>query len=319
MKLRIVFFIGISLLLLTGLSFVVKQAANQPPTEQQDAIVYLPIVPTSNNRLVVEATVDGGKSGYFALDSGGSSKLLIDSAFFYKNVDTSGLVEVRPRGKMYYWHTYYEGNVNVSIGYHSFNVSHIEVREWLPVHDGSNIVGIIGEEPFLDKITVINFQENKIAFVDSLQIDSSYHAIPFLRYAGLVEGAKNQRFISIGGFSDKKGNKKSGKFSFDTGNGLTGVLLQSSFADDLDLSTKRVDDLKETSFLRWEEDLIIGNDLLATKVPVRRYRKDAVDIFSEHKESNGLIGMPLLKRYNIIADYKNDVLYLKPINIFYQE
>ena len=281
----------------------------------QDSIKYMPFTSASGLTIVVKATFDSNKSGDFILDSGGGITLVIDSSFFYENVDATNLVQVIPRGNMYYWRTYYEGDINVSIGYHQFKVSRIEVRSWTTPHDGDeNIKGIIGEAAFLNKITVINMEKSEIAFVDSIIVDSTYHAIPLHKPLNETKKhLKHQRYVQIGGFTDKKGNKKSGSFLFDTGNARTGIVLKTSFAANLDFSKNKVEHLVESGYYRWYQNVMIDNRFEATKVPIRRVSSKIFDEYERLVHGDGLLGMPLLQRYNIIADYKNDILYLQPI------
>ena len=106
---------------------------------------------------------------------------------------------------------------------------------------------------------------------------------------------------------------------FNTGSTLTGITLKTSFVADIDLSKHKVDNLPLSGHYRWYQDVTIGDYHTATNVPIRCVSNKTLDKSESPKDGDGLLGIPLLKRYNIIADYKNNVLYLQPIKNTYIE
>ena len=274
---------------------------------------YLPIA-NDRDRISVKATVMNCPDAYFRLDTGTNGRIIIDSTFFYKNIDTTNLKRVSPKYKMYYWRTYYEGNIPVKIGNNVFYYKRVEVNNQRRHYSNLNydLIGLIGEEAFLNKISVIDFDKNEIAFFDSITIDSTYYAIPLYSLNENLHHNRNQKFINVEGFKTKNGNKKKAYFLFDTGCGQYAIMMKTSFAKDLKLPAKR-ETLHGTreSHYRWGIDSLALGAVKMYHVPVRSVTKDSFDYFEALEGGDGLFGMPLIRRFNIILDYKKNVLYLK--------
>jgi hypothetical protein len=276
-------------------------------------IAFIPLIedPNPYNLIKVNAKVNNSKQAPFILDSGtAGSIIVIDSVFFYNNVDTANLIRVKPKFSMYYWQAFYDGKILVCIGEHKFYVSHIEVCNMKRFYSYDEIYGLIGEDIFLNKITLIDFDENKIAFVDTLTVDSVYKKMPLFppRVLSKSKNTINQKFVEVDGFY-KKNIKEKGLFLFDTGHWPTGLQLKNSYAKDIQMKNKII---KENNFMWRIDSLCIGNSINVNKVPVRKVINADLDRYEALEGGDGLMGMALIKRFNIVLDYKNNMLYLKP-------
>jgi hypothetical protein len=177
----------------------------------------------------------------------------------------------------------------------------------------------MGEEIFSDKITIIDYDKNKIAFTDIFLADSNYIALPM--YAPRKKIKYNQKFIKIDGFNEKNGGTKSGFFLLDLGTSKGGIILKSDFAKKISLDIKKADILPSFHNLfekdyRWYLDSLKAATLLLHNVPVRLVKHAGFDRLDALEGGDGLLGLALLKRFNMILDYKNNILYLKPNKYF---
>jgi hypothetical protein len=276
--------------------------------------------------LTIEASVNGSVPNFYALDSGGSSgSICMDSAFFYNNINTTNLTYKKPRIRMYYFQAFYEGNIPVSIGKHTFYVKGIEVRNLDLHHKGGGCVGFIGEEVFLNKITEINYDEMKMGFFDTLTVDSSYISVPLFPPRKAKPGRENQKYVEINGFKNKQGDKIKGYFLFDTGCTITALVMKNDFAKKLPIDSK----IFKTSVghsgsvnqdVKWNIDSISIGNVNLLQVPARTAKNPSFDDPLDVLEGgDGLLGMVLLRRFNLIVDYKRNLLYLKCNKSFPEE
>jgi hypothetical protein len=277
-------------------------------------IVYYPILEDSLHTFIVKASINNTDSALFVLDTGTTGgRITLDSAFFFDNkIDKTNIHVVSSKLRRFYWDQYYEGDISVSIGSRTVKAREIYVRNRIHSYHSKkdDPVGVIGSEFFRDKMTIIDFENNRIAFVDSLPDVSDYDTLHFLPPRGkITPPIKDQKFVQINGFKNKQGKTCSARLLFDTGSSVTGLLFKGSYANTIRLPQK-VDQV-ETHYPRYYLDsLTFGNKLLY-HVPVRR-TQGIYDIYEHLGGGDGLLGIPLMKRFNFILDYKNDILYYKP-------
>ncbi|MDR0620153.1 MAG: hypothetical protein LBG17_09680 [Bacteroidales bacterium] len=286
------------------------------------------------NALVVTAKVNNSIPADFMLDSGlaedeDNGGITVDSAFFYKYIDTTNLIRVKPRIRMYYWYTYYRGDIPISIGDHTFYVHNIKVRNQSKKYENNNnIKGIICHNAFVNKITIVNFDKNTISFSDTLPDVANYIAIPLYPPKQIKNSNFNEKYIEIGGFRTANGKKKKGRFLFDTGNFGTGIVFKYSFAKDIPVNKDKALMVKsgynkgENEWM-WRIDSLSISDSVFLKRGIvcnRLVKEPIVDYLDMLVGGDGLLGIPFLKRFNFIADYKNNVLYLsKEPTTWYKE
>ena len=313
--------------------FVICSCTSQSneTTNESIEIPYYPFAEVSNY-FAVKASLNDSEEGYFVYDSGGSYfyKVVVDSAFFYENVNTGDLEEDRPRYGMArsWWHTYYKGTVRYKVAGVEFvyEDATIEVNSRYQRRNGNNnpkIVGTLGVDVFKDRITIINFKENKIALLDTLIVDfdlNDFTSLDLQKPRDVRHFNEDHRFLSLGGFLTKTGSSKDGLFLLDTGLSGNEIIIKSSFGRDLQFERK---ESRKSGYNRdaedwiWESDtLIAGNVYKVNNVEIAVSKLSPTHDYIENLVGgDGLLGLSFLKRFDIvILDYINDKLYLKTNN-----
>lgn len=294
------------------------------PTDTTSAISYVDFVPYMQH--CVKASVNGSNAlGTFLVDTGTSDEvgITIDSTFFFTHVDTTGLKRVNPSFRMYYWRMHYEGDIHLTIGNYSFRVKRLTVNNQRRLWSGTNkdgvLTGIIDVSPFLNKYTIIDYEHHRMAFVDTVIIDSTYSVVPLYRSRVSKPSFDYQRFVKIDGFENKFGEKVSGLFLLDTGCFDKGLMLKTDFANRLKAP---IETRAHGDCIRWYADSLqadnIGN-MKINNVPLDRVKKgELFDRYVMLEGGDGLLGINILSRFQLIVDYKHDKLYLKPNKRYYK-
>lgn len=273
----------------------------------------------SQNFIQVKAIMQDTIQGNFAIDNG-MSYTNIDSAFFYSKFDTTkftfkkellegmGIKE-------------YEGPLSIKIGDYSYTITHFYVQNCKNLGP-QNINGIIGAELFFKKTVAIDFDKQVITFPDSISVDSTYQRFTMLPPYGEIKFAPNAKFIKMTGFGKRAGEKVSGHLQFDLGCIGTDLMVKHTFIDKLKATEKPggnalINTIQKSYTKSWLIDSMrIGNislnNITATTSYVDYKNEPKGDPLVLFKEGDGYIGLNLLKRFNIISDYKNNTLYLKP-------
>lgn len=296
-------------------SFQAKVNMLHVSTDTTGVIPYTNFVPNLIN--CVQASVNGSNvMGTFLVDTGRSDEvgITIDSTYFFNHVDTTGLKRINPTYKMHYWRMYYEGDIRITIDNYSFHVKRLEVFNQRRLRPGI-LTGVIDVSPFLNKYTVIDYDNNRIAFVDTILIDSTYSVVQLHRARVKKTISESQRFVEIDGLEIKSGKTISGRFLLDTGFTTTGLMLKTSFANRLKTPTKTA---AVGDHIRWYVSPLQIGDIQINNVPMRRVKKGAIDRFVMLEGGDGLLGHSILSRFQIIIDYKHDKLYLKPNKKYYE-
>jgi len=290
-------------------------------------ISYYPMKEVSK-RMVVRVSCNGSEEEYFMLDSGHASDLImLDSAYFYESVNANELEPVKQKYRMaFWWSTFYKGKVNVNIAGKSFCIDSAKVEVTTQFQEKNRyryprILGLLGVDAFLDKITILNFKENLIGFTDMLNTDfdiNNFIVVDLVQARTITETNKdyNYRFISIDGFKTTDGNKKKGLFLLDTGCS-TDLVMKSSFGKDLKYEKQ---ESRKSGFTYgayewvWRSDtLILGDGFKTNNIEVSVCKlppdQDKLEILAG---GDGVIGLSFLKRFDmVIFDFINNKLYLK--------
>jgi len=273
----------------------------------------------SHNFIEVNAIMQDTIQGNFAIDNG-MGYTNVDSAFFYSRFDTTKFVfkEELLEGMGI---KEYEGPLSIKIGVYSYTITHFIVRNCKNLGP-QNINGIIGAELFFKKIVAIDFDKQVITFHDSISVDSTYHRFALLPPYGEIKFAPNAKFVKMIGFGRRSGGKVSGHLQFDLGCIGTDLLVKHTFIAKMKATEKLggkalINTIQKSYTKSWLIDsLRIGNislnNITATTSYVDYKNEPKSDPLLLFKEGDGYIGLNLLKRFNIISDYKNNTLYLKP-------
>jgi hypothetical protein len=305
-----------------------NQNRKEDTLDIKDTLSYLPFVTDTLGRFIVQASVNNG-IGNFYLDTGTSDSLIIiDSTFFYNHIDTTGLVRGKPFIAPPRWTVLYRGNTTVVIGNNIFHADKIRIYDsGMYLKKGDNVVGVIGRCFLKDKIMVVDFDRNRMAFADYLQVDTSYVAVPLLPPLNYDEKyTENDKYVEVSGFVNSKGKPLKGRFLFDTGHYGVGLVLKGDLAKAVAAKTPIIkkDPVRKNvnALLVWSADSLniatinIGNILVWKTIQEGGiYGPIMYDML---EGGDGLLGMEVIKRFNFIADYKNNILYLKPNNNYYK-
>ena len=313
-----------------------ETSSNNNILDEENSITNGNLIENSFNRLIVRAAINNTECNV-AIDTGGNDlgSIIMDSAFFYTHVDTCELVnsiDYNNRDHRLLYAGYYTGKISLCIGGDTIYAEKIIIFKNKFSHfkykDSSNFVAIIGKLYF-DKVMSVNFDENKLVLADSLFFDTSdYTPIEMYppRKIETIENDnhdnKNEKHIEIGGFIDSKGNEIKGRFLFDTGS-YKSLILETEFGKKLKIP-KNYDIYKdpreeEEAMWIWYANSLNFGDLKIDSVHIEQ---TLLQITPGHSwfmdsHSDGILGMDLIKRFNFIADFKNNVIYLKPNKFYY--
>lgn len=283
-------------------------------SDANDSIPYIPLITLGDVPLYlgVEVSFNDSISGNFILDTGAPANgLIIDSAFFFDNIDFSKLERQELNLSTPYC-AYYKGDVSLSVGDISYHIEDVFVKDYKSMAKmvkGYPYIGLIGEDLFLDKYTILDVDNKKISFVDSLVIDSSYTAVPMYSLDTKKEWP-NRKMIKINGFKDNQGNVKAGRFILDTGCSPLSVFMKSGFGQDIVMDNS----WKSQSRLICNVDSLRIGTMSIDNVTIGKplHSSEIAWLEMNLRSADGVIGMPLIVRFNMILDYK----HLKPSKYF---
>lgn len=275
----------------------------------------------SGSFIMVDGVINDSIHAAFEMDSGVTiCDITIDSAFFFDNFDITSFEHQKSQAKMMFYDEYFIGKLKIKIDNHIFTAENIRVKNLnITQRKGTISNAILGAKVFENKITLFNFEKRQIAFVDSIDVDSSYTMVDFCPPRG-DSVITNAKYLKIEGLKDKEGISIQTQFLFDLGNVSTAISIKN------ELGTNISNPLHNQSVSHavgsWNipikqikgniDSLTIGG--YALKQPIIGYcaEKGIMDPLSQIRGGDGMVGLPFLVKFNLIADYKKNVLYLKP-------
>ena len=267
----------------------------------------LPFALGQDNRIYVQGTINRSEPLRFFFDNGADNTIVFPSAF-HKGLRVTFDDSVQNNAT---------GGSQIR---QTSNINHLELskmvwdNEWVMYINkqlGDNADGTIGYDVFQDKIVEINFDEMIMVIHDKpFHIDSSYARfdmnlnggdVPFIKTSLFIGGSEfpktlmfdmgatgclflNQQYLSK--------NNLYGKMRV-IGNGARSGAGSGSFATRLAVLPK----------------LVIGKFAL-TDLPINLPLPSAGNADAEE------LGMDVLKRFNTILDYQNNLIYLRPNRFF---
>lgn len=170
-----------------------------------------------------------------------------------------------------------------------------------------NAAGVIGYNVFDGKIVEINYDKNIMV------IHSKPPPLPqgYTKYPLQFKGGLS--FIGL--TLDNGKTKTKGWFDFDTGSSST-LFANNDFAtkNNFYSNLKKVgsDKIKGSGPNRVEIDHLILPKLIIGGIELTNIRIDVESSDSKSGTPFNIVGNDILKRFNIIIDYQDDVVYLKP-------
>lgn len=276
--------------------------------------------------MIVDGVLDSHYKGRFEIDSGlYGVDMILDSAFFYNHFDTTIFhKEIVPIQTAYY-KAKFSGQISLRIGTDTLTIESFSVQNLAQTKGSRNYYqGIIGSRFFEDKITIIDFEKRELAFVESIQDTLDYAVLSFspLRNESLN---KKIRCIDVMGLIKKENVPIPARLIFDTGNASTAISLKHEFGVELERQLYNINssivigswNLKLKQIKGQIDSIAIGPFYLKKPVVGFCQQGGIMDPLSQINGGEGLLGLGILVRFNLIVDYVNQKLYIKPNDYFY--
>jgi hypothetical protein len=181
-----------------------------------------------------------------------------------------------------------------------------------------NADGVIGYNVFNDKVVEIDYDKEIMIIHPELPAKlNGYTSYPLKFRRGLS-------FIEL--TLNNGNNTIKGLFDFDTGSSST-LFLNNSFSARHKLhSLEKIgsDDIKGSGLNKVRIDYLVLPKLSIGGIELSDIKIDAENSDAETGTPFNIVGNDILKRFNVVVDYQNDVVYLKPNNLvdsmyFYQK
>lgn len=299
--------------LLVFLSYLLISGLNN-----EKAVDRIPFEYPSSNPLL-STTIDGHE-GLFLIDTGGNATVLIDSSFYIDNKFN--------HTSFYTKHIYGAGTnkqrvkaidelVDVKIGNDHFKTDNASIMNFRNL-GGDFIHGMIGIEYFLDKIVEFNFNEKYMRILeksDTLELKSFSKLQGYISNFALLVPASMQINDSL---------TVSGDFILDTGASCT-LSLTAPVAKKNQLDKKirhKVKVISKSGGIGGPADRYLFQ---AKSVNFGKYKLKNLEARYSCNQSGvmsmnhlaGLLGTKLLERFQVIIDFPNACVYLKPNVDFY--
>lgn len=303
------FYCSFLLLLFSLLIFGTSFSQNKKRIFKTPLVARFPFSILEGGVILVKATIDPYPDSLtFILDTG-SGGISLDST----TVSELGIPTVpsemmlRGIGNMKKLHYAYDKTLHLP----RFDVEHLDFHindyELLTSANGVKIDGIIGYSLFRRYIMYIDYDNSLLDFYAPGEIH-------YPKAGYLIHPKING--IPIFAASLENESKRSGNFYFDSGAGLC-VLLSEAYEKDSAILSK-----KSPIFITQEEGIGKKTMRLSTikKVSVGPYtfKKVPIHFFEDefnvtyYPKTGGLIGNDLLRRFNIILNYQDSSIHLRP-------
>jgi hypothetical protein len=255
-----------------------------------------------NNIMFVEVTFDSKTSGKFLIDNG-CETTVFSLDFWINHVDTTKFTLIEDDKMM----RLYACNIPYSIGNTYFTLNTVLVfspnidkkfLSGLPTCDG-----IIGVDVFYEKKVAINFTDSTISFFDSIYIDNkSFCEIP-LTTAGY------RKYVTISNFINKNNDTLSDKFMVDIGCN-SGLVCKKSFFEKI-IMGESIDTIPVASPIATFLSTVITHKI--DSLYLKNILLNNVIIYADVSGRDyNILGNLILMSYNLLFDYSNNVLYLRP-------
>lgn len=285
-------------LVFTSCSYMGKKETQSVPQREE----YTIDCQLEKGRIVLYAKIDDMDSLRFLLDNGATTTIF-DSTFWmsikeYKNphfIQNSGNFD------------YYYCPTSISLSDYTYSIDTIYVASERYSHDyfsALSLNGMIGVELFYKSIVSIDFGNQKIhighQLPETIQDYEQYEMVSLRKHGDPYY--HKFRFLTINGLYDKNGEPVSSNFLIDLGSVANNI--DYPFCDNIDIA-------KSKSMAKDTASMIY---LLLNKCPMREsvYMDTFADTIHIDNFKNGVIGIDFLRHFDVIFDYPDNKLYLKP-------
>jgi len=311
-----VFFLLLSFIACRDSGSKIVEQANETNENLSDANLDL------TSHVYIKAFVNDSIYGEFLFDTGGN-ELVVDSGFLFRNnIEIIPHTEKRNTnythgvGESKIQHSYLN-DISITVDQKQFNTEEIRMINLDSMFSKTlnhRIDGIIGYDLFKDFIVEFNFDKKKISLIESL--DSShlqtYNAIP---YSHEYRKPMVQTDLTLtSGFSF------AAKLMFDMGSGrslsLTHRKAQKenlfSEIDSLDCVESSSSGMGGRSVNCYGKLSKFNLGTLETLTDIEvDLGKDQNGALGLHDMYDGLLGLGIIKNFNLILDQQNKIIYLK--------
>ncbi len=202
---------------------------------------------------------------------------------------------------------YYYCPTSISLSDYTYSIDTMYVASERYSHDyfsALSLNGMIGVELFYKSIVSIDFGNQKIhighQLPENIQDYEQYEMVSLRKHGDPYY--HKFRFLTINGLYDKNGEPVSSNFLIDLGSVANNI--DYPFCDNIDIA-------KSKSMAKDTASMIY---LLLNKCPMREsvYMDTFADTIHIDNFKNGVIGIDFLRHFDVIFDYPDNKLYLKP-------
>lgn len=285
-------------LVITSCSSMGKKEALSIPQKEECAFDFK----LEQGRIVIYAKINDMDSLRFMLDNGASTTMF-DSTFWqsFKQQNTPHFIQKSGNFDYYYCPT------SISLSDYTYSIDTIYVASERYSHDyfsALSLNGMIGVELFYKSIVSIDFGNQKIhighQLPENIQDYEQYEMVSLRKHGDPYY--HKFRFLTINGLYDKNGEPVSSNFLIDLGSVANNI--DYPFCDNIDIA-------KSKSMAKDTASMIY---LLLNKCPMREsvYMDTFADTIHIDNFKNGVIGIDFLRHFDVIFDYPDNKLYLKP-------
>ncbi len=279
---------------------------------QEQPIAIVPLLQQGVHTFIKVKINNSDKSYVFLFDTRAGSSVaslsLADETKLIKSseevvLETAGGVSTVPISHDNMLHL--EGLDINNINFYIDDISHITFQ-------GEKLDGVIGYELLKDYVTLLNYEKNQLEFYPSnTKAFDTYNSVPFT----LVEDLPT---VSLS-FTTTSGKTFAGNFYFDSGAGFS-LSVNSSFAEkhnllnEFDKKTKIpvMDASMSNSFENYMATLnqltLLNYSFNDLPISVSMAKSGA----SSSEKIDGILGIDIIKRFNVVLDYKKTSLILFP-------
>lgn len=273
----------------------------------------------SGSHIFIDVRINDSELMHFIFDTGAASTVINQRQAKKLKLSSDGFTPIRSRKGPSL--AYYSRNSALRMGellVEKVRVVHLPL-DHLQKALGKNVDGIIGQDLLKHYVVQINYDTQTIALYDpqTFTPPAGYHAYPFEIISGrpYIEGA----------LTLDDGHTLTGRFQVDNGSGAS-ITLYSPTVEKHQVAekigrTRTVYTMGFTGIIdRNDAGLLKNFDLgwcQLTNVPIRLNR--SAYFKKAFHDGIGHIGNALLKRFNIVFDYQNQVSYWKPNYSFVEE
>lgn len=238
----------------------------------------------------------------------GVDSLLLNFDSGANDIDfTNAALEKKVKSKLKLYNTEY----GIKIGNHTYKskIYDIELA-------GNETDGLLGWDIFDGMIVALDYDQNKM-IIHSTMLKEILQDKQYARFK--ISYIKNKPFIESE--ISQSGIKNKSLFMFDLGYQRT-VMLDNDLLREMRFPTERMEVIKKVMMhgTRGNEVPVITVKLQSLKIGNFELKNVPAQVMEQNKPMPGInihyLGTDILKRFNTVFDFQNNVIYLKPNHLY---